>query len=47
MADIFLNRVVILTASEQKSNIHPMYTIVDEQRPIDSKLIHINQYVPT
>ncbi len=40
-------KAVILTASEQESNIHPMYEIMDEQRPVDSKFIHMNQYVST
>ncbi len=40
-------KVVILTASEEKSNIHPMYKIIDEQIPVDSKLISINQYAST
>jgi len=40
-------KVVIRTASEQESDIHPMYKIMDEQRPVNSKLIAIDTYIST
>jgi hypothetical protein len=40
-------KAVIRTASEEESDIHPMYKIMDEQRPVDSILIHIDKYTST
>ncbi|CAF1564952.1 unnamed protein product [Rotaria sp. Silwood1] len=36
-------KAIIVTDSEQESNIHPNYKFMDGQKPVDSILIHVDQ----
>ncbi len=40
-------KVMILTSSEQEPEIHPMYKIIDNNKPVHSILITADQYDST
>lgn len=40
-------KVMILTSSEQEPDIHPMYKIIDNNKPVHSILITADQYDST